>query len=157
MQAREIRELLQRHAFFAGLDERVVTLIADCGTNTQFAAGEYIAHEGDPADRFYVVRVGRVALEIAAPGRGPLMIDTVGEGEILGVSWLIQPYRWQFDARAVELTRAIGLDATCLRAKCDEDPRLGYVLMQRFARVLLQRMQSARIRLLDLYSHAPTG
>ncbi|HUH07920.1 MAG TPA: cyclic nucleotide-binding domain-containing protein [Egibacteraceae bacterium] len=157
MTTSDIRDLLGRHAFFAGLDEAALEFIAGCGANVRFAAGDYVFRQGEPADEFYVIRAGRVAVEIASPDRGPLVIDTVGEGETLGVSWLFPPYRCQFDARAVELTRAVSLDAVCLRAKCEEDPRLGFALMQRVAGVMRQRMQSARIRLLDLYSHARVG
>jgi CRP/FNR family transcriptional regulator, cyclic AMP receptor protein len=157
MTTADIYDLLRHHPFFKDLEESAVEFIAGCGMNVRFAAGEYIFREGEPANTFYVVRAGNVGLEIASPDRGSLMIETVGEDEILGVSWLFPPYRWQFDARALELTRAISLDATCLRAKCDEDPGLGYALMQRVAETMSRRLQSARIRLLDLYSHAGAG
>ena len=85
------------------------------------------------------------------------MLDTAREGEIVGVSWLFPPYRWEFDAQAMEPVRAVSLDAVCLRAKCDQDPRLGYELMKRLAEVLRRRMQSARMRLLDLYGTARAG
>ena len=154
MSTREIHDLLKDHPFFEGLDREAIEFIAGCGSNVHFAEGTYIAREGDPADLFYVVRTGLVALEISSPDRGPLVVDTVGEAEILGVSWLFPPYRWQFDARAVEQTRAVALDGACLRGKCDQDPRLGYQLTQKLAHVMSGRMQSARVRLLDLYGHA---
>ncbi|MEX2557739.1 MAG: cyclic nucleotide-binding domain-containing protein [Actinomycetota bacterium] len=102
MTTREIHDLLKDHPFFEGLDREAIEFIAGCGSNVHFAEGRYIAREGDPAGLFYVVRSGLVALEISSPDRGPLVVDTVGEAEILGVSWLFPPYRWQFDARAVE-------------------------------------------------------
>ena len=152
-----IGELLEHHDFFADLPAADVHLIAGCGRNVVFEAGEYLFREGTPADSFFVVRHGRVALEIFAPGRGPLVLDTVGPGELVGISWLFPPYRWQFDGRAGALTRAIALDGACLRGKCEEDPRLGYELMKRFAQILQSRMHSARLRLLDLYGHAGAG
>jgi CRP-like cAMP-binding protein len=154
MNIRDLHDLLSAHPFFSGLEPDQLTFIAGCGSNTHFAAGSYVAREGDPADVFYVVRSGLVALEIAAPDRGALVVDTVGEGEILGVSWLFPPYRWQFDVRVVEPTSAVALDGACLRTKCDAEPRLGYALSQRLAEVMRHRMQSARVRLLDLYGHA---
>ena len=152
-----IAELLHRHEFFAGLEEESLEFIAGCCTNVRFAAGEYVFHEGEPADTFYVLRSGRVAIEAGAPARSPLVIDTVDKGDILGFSWLSPPYLCQFDARALETTRATCFDAACLRNKCDEDPRLGYVLLQRLTVVMRQRLQSARIRLLDLYSPVSAG
>ena len=149
-----VGDLLEHHEFFAGLPQPDLRLIAGCGRNVAFAAGEYLFREGEPADTFYVVRHGRVALEIYAPGRGPLVLDTLGPGEIVGFSWLFPPYRWQFDGRAATATRAIAVDGACLRGKCDADPRLGYELIRRFAGVLASRMHSARVRLLDLYGHA---
>jgi CRP-like cAMP-binding protein len=146
-----IDQLVAEMPTFAGLDPADLELIAGCGVNRVFEAGEHLAHEGDPADSFYLIRHGRVALEIAAPGKGGLMISTLGEGAIVGWSWLFPPYRWSFDARALELTRTIAFDGACLRGKCEDDPRLGYQLMQRFAAVMLDRLQETRLQLLDVY------
>ena len=117
-----------------------------------FKEGEELFHQGDKADRFFVLRSGRVALEIFVPQRGALPLDVVGEGEVLGVSWLIPPYRWFFDARAKDSVSAVSLDGKCLRQKCEEDPRLGYELMKRFATVMSDRLQATRVRLIDIYS-----
>ena len=103
--------------------------------------------EGEPADVFYVVRRGRVALELYVPARGPMTVETVEAGEVVGWSWLFPPYRWHFDARAVAPVRAIAVDGACLRGKCEDDPALGYELMQRFSAVLLDRLNATRLRL----------
>jgi CRP-like cAMP-binding protein len=95
-----------------------------------------------------------VAIEVAAPGSRPITVETVGAGEVVGFSWLFEPYVWQFDARAVEPVTAIALDGVCLRGKCEEDPRLGYELMRRFAAVMTERLQATRLQLLDVYGHA---
>jgi CRP-like cAMP-binding protein len=107
--------------------------------------------EGDPADAFYVVRRGRVALELFVPNRGALTVETIEPGEVVGWSWLFPPYRWHFDGRAVEPVRAIAVDGACLRGKCNADPALGYELMRRFSQVMLERLQATRLRLADLY------
>jgi CRP-like cAMP-binding protein len=153
---RTIGDLLAEHDFFSGLATDDLGLIAGCGRNVTFPPGAHLFREGEPADRFFLLRHGRVALEINIPGRGSFVLDTVGPGELTGASWLFPPYRWQFDGRAVDGIRAVELDGSCLRDKCEADPRLGYELMKRFATVLAGRMQSARMRLVDLYGRAAT-
>jgi CRP-like cAMP-binding protein len=152
---KDIEALLQEHPFFHGLAQKYVELIAGCGSNVVFNEGEYVFREGEAANHFYIVRHGHVQMEIFVPHRGPLAIDTVREGEVLGWSWLFPPYRWTLDARAIEQTRAVALDGACLRGKCDEDPALGYELMKRFAPIIARRLESARLRLLDVYGRAP--
>lgn len=154
MPMRSIEDLVAELPAFAGLDAAQRELIAGCGANRVFEAGEHLAREGDAADAFFVIRHGRVALELAAPPKGALMIATLGEGAVVGWSWLFPPYRWSFDARALEQVRAVAFDGACLRGKCDADHELGYELMRRFAGVMLDRLQATRLQLLDVYGGA---
>ena len=151
-----LEQVLGRQEFFAGMDPEYVALIAGCARNVVFADGEFLFREGAPAETFYLVREGAVALEIAAPGR-VLTVQSVGAGEMAGFSWLIGPHRWQFDGRAVGRVHAIEMNGGCLRAKCDADPRLGYDLMQRFASLATRRLQATRLQILDVYGHAHAG
>ena len=146
-----LAEVLTTVPFFDGLSSVELETIAGCGHNVTFAAGQQFFREGDAADTFYVVRHGSVALETFVPPRGGMMIETIESGEVIGWSWLFEPYRWHFDARALTPVRATGFDGACLRGKCEADPALGYVLMSRFAQVLIERLQWTRLRLLDLY------
>ena len=146
-----LEAVLAEHPFFKGLEARYLELAVGCATNTRFDAGTYIFREGEEADRFYLIRHGKVALEVFAPNRGTITIQTLEAGEILGWSWLIPPYRWRFDAKAIEMTRAIALDAKCLRGKCEEDHDLGYELLKRFAYIIGQRLEAARLQILDIY------
>lgn len=146
-----LERIIKEHRFFAALDPAFCNLICGCAKNVRFEAGEYLFHEGAPADQFYFVRQGRVALQLMAPGRGAMTFQTLGEGEVVGVSWLIPPYRWTFDAKALEPVRAIALDAACLRNKCEADHHLGYEMMKRFVPVLIQRLQATRLQILDVY------
>jgi len=150
-----IEELLSSHPFFAGLDADAMRLLAGCASNVHFAEGELIFGEGEAADRFYVIRHGRAALQLHSPARGPLLIDTMDEGDVLGWSWLIPPYRYFCDAQAVTPVSATALDGACLRGKCEATPELGYQLLKRVSAVMYQRLQSTRIRLLDLYGPEP--
>jgi CRP/FNR family transcriptional regulator, cyclic AMP receptor protein len=146
-----LEPLLAAHPFFANLEPRFLQVVAGCAANGRFPAGTFLGREGEPANQFYLLRHGKVALQIHLPDRGALTIETLEAGEVLGWSWLFPPYRWHFDAQALELTRALVFDGQCLRAKCEADHDLGYDLMQRFAHVMLQRLQATRLQLLDLY------
>ena len=149
-----LEPLLRGHRFFAGLEPAHLSLLAGCAANEVFPADSFLFREGEPAQTFYLIREGKVALEIAAPGRGALVVQTLGEGEVAGFSWLIEPHRWEFDGRAVDRVRAVRMDGSCLRGKCEDDPRLGYELMRRFAGLTTERLQATRLQLLDVYGHA---
>lgn len=147
-----LKAILAGHAFFTGLAEPYLDLMGGCAKNVRFEADEEIFHEGEDAAWFYLIRHGSVALEVDAIGHKPLTLLTLTEGDVLGVSWLVPPCRWVFTARARTLVRAIALDAHCLRKKCEQDHDLGYELMQRFSRMLLQRLHAARMQMLDVYN-----
>ncbi|MDH3603851.1 MAG: cyclic nucleotide-binding domain-containing protein [Candidatus Tectomicrobia bacterium] len=146
-----LEPILAQHPFFQDIEPDDRQLMAGCASNVRFAAGADIFREGGVADQFYLIRHGRVALQVFIPGQGRITVETIEAGEVLGWSWLFPPHRWHFDAQALELTRAIAFDGACLRAKCDEDHDLGYMLMQRFAHVMVQRLQATRLQLLDVY------
>jgi CRP/FNR family transcriptional regulator, cyclic AMP receptor protein len=148
---KDIKTLIQEHPFFVGLDAASLELVAGCASNTHFAAGEYLFHEGDPANQFYLLRSGFVRLETAVPGRAPVVLETIRAGEVIGWSWLFPPYLWQFDAQAVENVRVTVFDGKCLRGKCQEDHDLGYELAMRSAHIMMQRLQATRLQLLDVY------
>jgi CRP/FNR family cyclic AMP-dependent transcriptional regulator len=148
---RTLDALIVESPVFKGLDQDELELIAGCASNTVFAAGERLFREGDQADTFFLLRHGLVALDAYVPNRGQLTVETVGPGEIVGWSWLFPPHRWHFTGRAVELVRAVQFDGACLRGKCDDDSRLGYDLITRFAQVLASRLQATRLQLMDVY------
>jgi CRP-like cAMP-binding protein len=149
-----IEGTIQGVPLFEGLTPDELALIAGCGSNVRFREGDLLFREGDDASTFYLVRHGTVALEMFVPGRGPVTIETLDAGEVVGWSWLFPPHRWHFDARALSLVRATSFDGACLRGKCESDPRLGYDLMSRFAQVMIDRLQWTRLRLLDVYGYA---
>ncbi len=151
MRVHGLPQIICEHPFFAGMEREHCALIGGCARNVRFDAGQYLFREGEPADNFYLIRHGRVGLEIMAPARGPLRFLTVNPGEIAGVSWLVPPYRWLFDAQALELTRALSIDARCLRDKAEENHEFGYQMMRRFMTMLVQRLHAAQLQILDVY------
>jgi CRP-like cAMP-binding protein len=150
-----LEPVLKEHAFLKKLRPEYLKILVGCAANVHFAAGKYIFHEGEAAGKFFLIREGKIAIEIHAPGGDPIIIQTIGPGDVLGWSWLIPPYRWSFDARAVESTRAIALDGRCLRGKFDKNHSLGYELLRRFSQVIVKRLEATRLQLLDLYGFRP--
>jgi CRP-like cAMP-binding protein len=136
---------------FAGLSGADTALIAGCSANVHFRPGELLGREGSPADSFYFLREGSVEIELFVPHRGGIRIETVEAGDVIGWSWLVPPYSWRFDVRAVEPVRATSFDGACLRSKCEDDPRLGYELMTRFSHIMSRRLRAARLRFAEVH------
>lgn len=148
-----LERILREHPFLEGLEQRHIELLVGCASNVVFKEGEWIFREGAPAENFYFIRQGRVHIQTHSPQAGSVVIRSRTAGEIFGWSWLVPPFKWHFDARAVELTRAIALDGKCLRTKCEDDHDLGYEIMKRFALVIAERLEATRLQLLDVYGN----
>jgi len=146
-----LEKMLAAHPFFAGLAPDLVNLIAVSASRVHFDAGQMIYREGEEANQFHLISFGKVAIEVFDPKRGSRTIQTVGPGDVLGWSWLFPPYKRHFDARAVELTRAVALDGKSLREKAEADHRLGYELLKRFTRIAVERLHAMRLQMLDIY------
>ncbi len=152
METQTLEKIVAEHPFFEGLESGYMSLLVGCASNVRFEAGRHILREGEEAHEFYLIRQGRVSIEIVAPQRKPIVVDSIGEGERLGWSWLLPPYTWKFHARAIEATRAIALDGKCLRNKCEQNHDLGYELLKRFAQIMNRRLDATRLQLLDVYA-----
>jgi CRP/FNR family transcriptional regulator, cyclic AMP receptor protein len=144
-------DLLLGHTLFRDLPPEVVETVVGCARNVAFDAGQLLLAEGDEATTLYLLRRGQVAIEVHAPGRGGLVVQTLGPGQVVGWSWLVPPYRWNFDARAMTDVGAVAIDGSCLRSKAESDPAFGYTLLTRVSGILLERLQATRTQLLDLY------
>ncbi len=150
-----LENVIREHPFFQDLSEKHLEIIAGCAKNAQFSEGQVLLQEGDPANEFYFIRRGLVSVEIVVPNRGPTTVQTIGEGEILGWSWVSPPYRWHFNARTLQPTGALVFDGKCLRRKCEEDYHLGYEMLKRFSTVITARLDATRLQLLDIYGKHP--
>jgi CRP-like cAMP-binding protein len=148
---RTLESILAKHPFFEKLDQSYLEVVTGCASNIRFKAGDYLFREGEAAQQFFVIREGTIQLETFVPGQGAMPIETIHEGDVVGWSWLFPPYRWHFSGRAMTPLRAIALDGECLRGKCEEDQVMGYELMKRFSRIMLERLQATRLQLIDLY------
>jgi CRP/FNR family cyclic AMP-dependent transcriptional regulator len=145
--------ILGRQPFLRGLgDEHLATLAQLC-THVLVPAGQRLFDEGVTADRFWLIDAGQVTLDAMVPGQGRVIIETLGRGDVVGLSWLRPPYQWRFGAVTTQPMQAFEFDARALRAACDADPALGYELSQRFSQVVVHRLQATRARLVDVCAH----
>ena len=151
MNAASMNALLAEHPFFDGLPPQYLDLIASAASEAKYEPRELIFHEGDEASEFHVIRRGKVAIEIFTPDRGSVAIETINTGEVLGWSWLIEPYCWLFDAQAIEPTEVIAINALKIRESMAADAALSNELLSRFVPIIVGRLQATRMQLLDLY------
>lgn len=151
MATRSLAAVLAGLPMLRDLAPRHLELLAGCARNVRLAAGASLAREGQPADHFFLIQEGRVAVEVQNPGGPPITVQTVGPGEFFGWSWLAPPYRWRFDGRAVTATRALQFDGACLRGKCEADHELGYQFLRSMVQTMAARLEAARLQMLDLY------
>lgn len=146
--------IVREQPFFQGMEDRHIELIARCAKNAHFASGEFIFRAGEAADHFFLIRKGQVAVQFAIPNSGSRTVRTVGDGEVVGWSWLFAPFRWHFDARVQQETIALAFDGKCLRIKCEEDHDLGYAVYTRFTHLMTDSLQGTLLQLLDVYAPA---
>jgi len=142
---------LQTQRYFKDLNPRYLEVLLGCADEIDCEAGAYVFQLGGKAEAFYLLTQGQVALELYGAQRGAITIQTLHPGDLLGWSWLFPPYKWHFDAHVLETAKLIRFDARAFLAACEADHEMGYQIQQRFARIMLDRLQSTRLQLLDIY------
>jgi CRP/FNR family cyclic AMP-dependent transcriptional regulator len=148
MQERE--RILREHPFFANFEPKHIQLLACNAQNCRFEEGQYLFREGDPSDKFFLIRDGMAALEVAVPGKTPVVLEALNEGKIASAAWLAPPYVWAFDGRAVTLIEAIGIDAGLIRLNDDAYDQLARELTKRLLTVLTHKVVATRPQFLNL-------
>jgi CRP/FNR family cyclic AMP-dependent transcriptional regulator len=143
---------LAGHAFLHGMAEGHLAVLSRVCWVVPVRQGHLFFAEGDTARRFWLICSGRVALDVHTPGGRDLIVETLGPGDLLGLSWLVPPYQWQFSATAVQETMTFEFNADAVRAACESDAGLGYQLLRRVMSAALSRLQATRVRMLDLYA-----
>ncbi len=152
-----LEDALSQHPFLSGLPEGTLELVASCAQLVTFETGSLLLTEGGVATTLYLVYRGRVAIEIHTPTQDRLRIETVEPGQVVGLSWAAPPFRWQFDARALEPVAAVAIDSARLRDRLGENPAVGYALLGRLLSVVLKRLQATRASLIDLHQQYRGG
>ena len=145
-------DYLSTHAFFSGLSEEYIELLSEFATQKHVVKGHVLFQQGKPADKFYLVREGKVSVQVPALVGPVLELQILGENQMLGWSWLIPPYRWNFLARAVEDTEVIEFDGVAILANCERDPKFGYELFKRFTALMSDRLNAARQKMMDQWN-----
>ena len=146
------KSVLGAQPFLRGLaDDHLATLASLC-RHVAVPARQRLFEAGAVADRFWLLDAGQVVIDTTVPGRGRLVIETIGRGDVTGVSWLLPPYQWRFGAVATQRMQAFEFDAPAVRTACDADPALGYELSRRFTGIVVHRLQATRLRLLEACS-----
>lgn len=154
MDTPSLLEMVGQHPFLAGFDPRLRHVFTDCVTFLRHGVQAEVFHEEGVADHFYLIHAGRVSLETFVPGHGPVTVQHLGSGEALGCSWLFAPHRWHFTARAVEPCQLLAFGAARLRAQAEENHDFGYPLVQQVSRMMQDRLQATRRRLVEFYATA---
>ena len=148
-----VEQLLGEHPFFLGMREEQVKVLSGCATLARIEGGEFLFREGEIAKSFYVVRHGAVAIASITPHEGLVVIQTISDGDVLGWSWLLPPYRWHFGARATETTSVVAFNAACVREQLERDHELGFRIMRRFAQLMATRLEALSLQLTNVYEY----
>jgi CRP-like cAMP-binding protein len=145
-----LNEAIMKHAFFHGMKPEHLAVLTEGAKPASFKAGDVLFREGEPADRFYLIQSGKIALETHEPANGTMLVQTLGPGDVLGWSWLFPPFFWHFQARAIEPVNVIVLSGAHLLVTAERQHDFGYELMKRVALVVIRRLQTTRKQLLAL-------
>jgi CRP/FNR family transcriptional regulator, cyclic AMP receptor protein len=147
--------VLGAQPFLRGLPDHHLARLAAVSRHVAVPSGRRLFDEDTRADHFWLIDAGRVVIDTVLPGRGRLIIETLGRGDVTGLSWLLPPpYQWRFGAVTTQPTQAYEFDAPAVRGACDEDPALGYELSRRVSGVLVRRLEATHARLLDAYARS---
>lgn len=135
----------------AALSDSQLAKLGSAASEVSVVTDEILFAADTPADSFFVVRTGVIVLELEVAGAPPLVITSVGEGDLLGLSWLFPPFIWKWTARAAAPSVLLSFDARAVRSFMEEDHELGYRVMRAAAAEMKSRLTGARLQLLDLY------
>lgn len=140
---------LSAHEFFSELSEDVLKFLTDCSSTLDIEEGQILFQQGEKADKFYIIRNGRITVQIPAIMGPNLEIQNLGKDQVLGWSWLISPYKWSFQAKADEDSVLLQFDGTAILARCEQEPKIGYELLKKFAGLMSTRLDAARRKMMD--------
>ena len=140
--------------FLRGMSDDHLARLAEMTSLVTLPPRHRLFTAGTVARHAWLIRAGQIAVDVDVPGQGRLVVETLGRGDLVGVSWFFSPFQWQFGAVAVQPTEAFQIDGTGVRRCCDEDPEFGYQITQRLVAVVAKRLQATRFRMLQFSAEA---
>jgi len=149
MSNQSITEYLSAHEFFSEFSDDVLKFLCECSSTREIKKGQILFLQGEHADKFYVVRSGLISIQMPAIMGPTLEIQTVDEDQVLGWSWLISPYRWNFQTKAEEDSELLQFDGVAILARCEQEPKFGYELLKKFAGLMSVRLNAARQKMMN--------
>ena len=155
MSNQSITEYLSAHEFFSEFSDDVLKFLCECSSTREIKKGQILFLQGEHADKFYVVRSGRISIQMPAIMGPTLEIQTVSENQVLGWSWLIPPYKWNFQTKAEDDSELLQFDGAAILARCEQDPKLGFELVKKFAALMSVGLNAARLKMMDEWN--PVG
>ena len=155
MSNQSITEYLSAHEFFSEFSDDVLKFLCECSSTREIKKGQILFRQGENADKFYVVRSGRISIQMPAIMGPTLEIQAVDEDQVLGWSWLISPYQWNFQTKAEEDSELLQFDGVAILARCEQEPKFGYELLKKFAGLMSVRLNAARQKMMDEWN--PVG
>jgi CRP/FNR family transcriptional regulator, cyclic AMP receptor protein len=145
---------LSTHEFFSGFSDGILKFLCECSGMCEIKKGQVLFRQGENADKSYVVRKGRISIQMPAIMEPTLEIQALGEDQVLGWSWLISPYKWNFQTMAEEDSELLMFDGTAILAQCEQEPKFGYELLKKFAELMSMRLDAARQKMMDEWNPA---
>ena len=155
MSNQSITEYLSAHEFFSEFSDDILKFLCECSSTREIKKGQILFLQGEHADKFYVVRSGRISIQMPAIMGPALEIQAVDEDQVLGWSWLISPYQWNFQTKAEEDSELLQFDGAAILARCEQEPKFGYELLKKFAGLMSVRLNAARQKMMDEWN--PVG
>lgn len=147
-------EYLSNHVFFGGLSQETLSFLNDCTDQIKVAKGHILFNQGETADNFYVLLSGGISIQMPAIMGPSLEIQSLGQDQVLGWSWLISPYRWSFQAQAIEDAELLRFDGKKILEHCEQNPKFGYELLKKFAELMSVRLDAARQKMMEEWNPA---
>lgn len=166
--------LLDGFSIFSEIPQDKLSAIAERCELLEFKSDEVIFEQGEVAKNLYGVLEGEVELSFVFQDRvlkadieyeesvqarfevleKPIVVDTLGPGDVFGWSALVSPRQLTAMARCSKPTRVFSLPADDLKATYDQDPALGYMIMEKLAEIIAQRLQTRTDKLIETWAEA---